>query len=175
MRLRAAGGGAVRRGATPPTQPSRAQLRIQLQLPNSNWVPTVRAPRTALCGGVGPSGRRIAMCVKARRGVAAGGGCRLDSRLPARGACRGRGAADLTRTMGPLTTVNLIVVKFVRRSGARTIRAGARVHRVRRGRGLRRHPSARPRATHRSTDASAVSALAARDRAADRIITGTRV
>ena len=44
-----------------------------------NWVPrTVRAPRTALCGGVGPSGRRIAMCVKARRGEGAGSiaGCR---------------------------------------------------------------------------------------------------
>ena len=71
-----------------------------------NWVPrTVRAPRTALCGGVGPSGRRIAMCVKARRGEGAGSiaGCR---------AVRAEvgGAADLTRTM---STVNLIVVKFV--------------------------------------------------------------
>lgn len=67
-------------GGDAPDTTIPTQLRIQLQLPNSNWVPTVRAPRTALCGGVGPSGRRIAMCVKARRGEGAGSiaGCRAE-------------------------------------------------------------------------------------------------
>ena len=65
-------------GGRPDTNDNRIPTQLRITIAEFNWVPTVRAPRTALCGGVGPSGRRIAMCVKARRGEGAGSiaGCR---------------------------------------------------------------------------------------------------